>query len=368
MKQSTAAKLVSVTIIIGAMYLLQGVLVPLLFASLISVILCPLTVFLEKKKVPSILAAALTVLIAFIVISGIVWFIVNQVIIIGSIDYQFQEKYTEIISALENFFMTRFNLQPTDVWEWIKEQSQDLINSVTGYVSVLFSSAGNTVANFVLMPLYIFFMLYYRDFFVAFFYRAFPNTPEDKVSNTLNRIYYVIQSYILGLVTVMGIVAVLNTIGLWVMNIQYAWFFGVLAALLLLIPYIGIAIGSILPAVFALVTMDSGWYAVGVLVWFQVVQFFEGNFITPNIVGGKVSVNPMFAIISLLLGSMLFGLPGLILAMPMMAVLKVAMDASPEWSAFGFVIGEPEKQYLHKKSKNRRKRKWRIPSQYRNRK
>src|SRR3546814_5216445 len=106
----------------------------------------------------------------------------------------------------------------------------------------------------------------------------------------------------------MAIVAVLNTGGLYLLGIQYAWFFGTLASLLLLIPYIGIAIGSLLPALFALATKDSAWYALGVIGWFQVVQFLEGNFITPNIVGGKVSINPLMAIISLLLGGLLFGL------------------------------------------------------------
>src|SRR3546814_8776223 len=109
------------------------------------------------------------------------------------------------------------------------------------------------------------------------------------------------------MITVMGIVAILNTVGLWILVIQYAWFFGTLASLLMLLPYIGIAIGSILPAIFALATKETAWYAVWVIAWFQVVQFLEGNVITPNIVGSKVSINPLMAIISILLGGMLFG-------------------------------------------------------------
>src|SRR5690606_24897768 len=118
----------------------------------------------------------------------------------------------------------------------------------------------------------------------------------------------------------MGIVAVLNTAGLMVMGIQFAWFFGILASLLMLIPYIGIAIGSIIPALFAIATKDNIWYSLGVIIWFQVVQFLEANVITPNIVGSKVSINPLMAIVGLLLGGMLFGLAGLILALPMVAI------------------------------------------------
>jgi len=115
-------------------------------------------------------------------------------------------------------------------------------------------------------------------------------------------------------------------------------------------PYIGIAIGSILPALFALATRDNYWYAIGVVAWFQVVQFLEGNLITPNIVGGKVSINPLMAVIAILLGGMLFGLAGLILALPLTAVIKVLFDAIPSMKAFGFLIGEPEKYHLKRHS------------------
>src|SRR5690606_16822040 len=166
------------------------------------------------------------------------------------------------------------------------------------------------------------------------------------VNTILNNIYDVVQNYLVGLITVMGIVAVLNTIGLIVMGISYAWFFGILAALLMLIPYIGIAIGSILPALFAIATKDSAWYAIGVIIWFQVVQFLEANLITPNIVGSKVSINPLMSIVGLLLGGMLFGLAGLILALPLIAITKVILDSIPSLSHFGFLIGEPDKGLL----------------------
>src|SRR5690606_29740687 len=160
--------------------------------------------------------------------------------------------------------------------------------------------------------------------------------------------------------TVMGIVAVLNTVGLMVLGIEYAWFFGTLASLLMLLPYIGIAIGSILPAIFALATKDSYWYAVGVIAWFQVVQFLEANIITPNIVGGKVSINPLMAIISIILGGMLFGMAGLILALPVTATIKVLFDATPETQPFGFLIGEPEKRHLKRFSLRALKKKWKV--------
>src|SRR5690606_8496288 len=235
----------------------------------------------------------------------------------------------------------------------VKESSIRLVTNATTYLSAFFGSAGNTIASSILIPLYMFFMLYYRIFFIEFFFKAFYSTPENKVKTNLDIIYDVIRSYLFGLITVMGIVAILNSVGLLVLGIDNAWFFGTLAALLLLIPYIGITIGSILPALFALATKDSAYYALGIIIWFQIVQVFEGNFITPNIVGGKVNISPLVSIISLLLGGKLFGLAGLILALPMVAVIKVLLDASDNWTAFGFLLGEPTNEHLDKGARKR---------------
>ncbi|MNE48442.1 hypothetical protein D3C80_1429060 [compost metagenome] len=90
------------------------------------------------------------------------------------------------------------------------------------------------------------------------------------------------------------------------------------------------------------------------------VQFLEGNIITPNIVGSKVSINPLMAIIGILLSGMLFGLAGLIIALPLIATLKVIFDANPNMEAIGFLIGEPEKDHLKRNSTQELLMKWGI--------
>lgn len=120
----------------------------------------------------------------------------------------------------------------------------------------------------------------------------------------------------------------------------------------MILPYVGIAIGSIFPAIFALATMDSPYYALGIVGWFQAVQFLEGNFITPNIVGGKVSLNPMASMLAIILGGMLFGFAGFILALPITALLKVVFDSIPQTEAFGYLLGNPETENKKNESEN----------------
>src|SRR5690606_1942884 len=311
-------------------------------------------------------AALLAVLVAIAIISGIIWFIVHQSIIIGKDASSITGKVLSVLEQGQTWLQEKFGVERNQVMDKLREQGNKSLENAGGMITSTFGSLGNTLANAILVPLYCFFMLYYRDFFREFFFKAFASTPQRKVNEVLNKIYEVVQSYLVGLITVMGIVAILNTGGLMLMGIEYAWFFGSLASLLMLLPYIGIAIGSILPALFTLAVKDNAWYAVGVIAWFQVVQFLEGNIITPNIVGSKVSINPLMAIVGILIGGMLFGLAGLIIALPLIVTLKVIFDAIPSMEAFGFLIGEPENEQLKQNSTQELFRKWRIVSMPKN--
>ncbi|MEX2593371.1 MAG: AI-2E family transporter [Anditalea sp.] len=345
-----AARLTVLFLIIALAYFLKSILIPVLFAIILAITLFPLCRFLENLKLPRAAASVISVITATLVLSGIIYFIVNQVIVIGKDGDDLAKNFVNIYDSIQRFLESKFGVEPGVLTTKIREQGQNALSNAGTYLSAAFSSAGGTLANAVLVPLYIFFFLYYRDFFNDFFIRVNRPHPPEKTLSILGEIYSVIQSYLLGMVMVMGIVAILNTAGLLIMEIQYAWFFGTLAALLILIPYIGIAIGSIIPALFALATMDSYWYALGIIIWFQVVQFLEANFITPNIVGGKVSLNPLIAIMSLLLGGMLFGLAGLILALPLVASIKIILNIDEATRPFSFLIGEPENYHLERDS------------------
>jgi predicted PurR-regulated permease PerM len=136
-------------------------------------------------------------------------------------------------------------------------------------------------------------------------------------------------------------------------------FFGFLGGVLVIIPYIGILIGSALPIIIALITKDSYWYAVGVMAVFLFVHILEGNLITPYVVGSKVSINPLVAIFALLLFGKLWGLAGLILALPVTAICKIIFDLLPGFKAVGFLLGKPQKYHfkpysrLHAKLRSR---------------
>jgi predicted PurR-regulated permease PerM len=332
------------------LHTLRETLIPLAFSILLAILLHPVCTWLERRGIPRIGAILLSILVLFSVIVVLVYVVSIQ---IGSFAQELPritEKAEVILDETLSMGERYLNISRS---QQVSEARKYLVNALTEGRVVLLNTLVTTtgaISTFVLLPLYIFFLLLYRDFFRQFVHKAIHTVPNENLNQLLKKIYDVIQSYLSGLFLVILIVGALNSIGLLIIGVPHAVFFGFLAGFLILIPYIGILIGSVLPALLSIVTLDSPWYAVVVIGVMSFVQFLEGNFITPNIVGSKVSVNPLSAIIVLFLGGQLWGLSGLILALPVTAILKVIFDSVPSLEPYGFLLGEPAHEAAEQKA------------------
>jgi predicted PurR-regulated permease PerM len=143
-----------------------------------------------------------------------------------------------------------------------------------------------------------------------------------------------------GLMMETAIVAVLNSGALLLLGIDYAVLFGILAAILNLIPYVGILIGGFLPMIMAIITKDSLWYPIGVVGAFSIIQFIDNNVIVPYVVASRVSINALVSIVAVIVGGMLWGLSGMFLALPAVAILKVACDRIEPLAPWGLLMGD----------------------------
>ncbi|WP_373515620.1 AI-2E family transporter [Persicitalea sp.] len=333
------ATMIIITLTVYWLIILQPFLVPLLVSVLLSILVSPITLQLEDRGMKRIPAIALTLTLFLGLIAGILYVSFMQISDMIDMWPTFYKKANVTFQQFELWVGQSFGLQTSTQIDDLENISAKLLQN-TGSSALLTTTA--ILADIALIPLYMFFMLYYRTFFCNFLYNLLGEKEKKRVNRILFRIYDVIHNYLAGLFTVMVIVGTMNTITLLVFDIQYAVFFGFFAALLLLIPYVGVIIGSSLPIMMALVTKDSAMYAVGVGAVFLFIQFLEGNFITPYIVGSKISINPLMAIVALLLGGMMWGIPGMILALPSVAILKVIFDHSERLQAFGYVLGEPK--------------------------
>jgi len=325
---------------ITAAILARDIVIPLLIAAFLSVILLPIVSRLQQK-LSLTLSVIIVLVFTMLIFVGVLWSIGDQL--------------TRLVQDLPNL-ETKFNILVDNVSNQLRSllgmskaeqnlMAKEALKEVGTYATNLVVSTTNTLSLLIQIPIYIFLFLIYRDRFKAFFISLLPQSDELTWKKDIES---VLQGYISGLLIVTIIIAILNTVGLLILGIEHAIFFGVLSGILTIIPYVGIFIGATLPAIFALLTKDSVWFAIGVVAIFSFVQFLEGNFITPRITGSKVSINALAAIIALLIGGKILGIAGMILAVPITGVLKVVLSHTTHLKPFVILLEDSNGEKVKK--------------------
>lgn len=321
--------LVIISLIITATILAQDIIIPIAFAALLSVVMLPVIKKLEVK-LGTTLSIVLVLLATIILIGLFLWLIVTQLISLVDDLPNLQTKFESFINQTSRTLRRDFGVSTSDQNKMVA----DVMKNISTYLGNLLVSTTNVISALVQIPIYIFLFLIYRDKFRSFII-SLLGTGELTWRKDVER---VIQGYVSGLFLVTLIIAALNSIGLVIVGIDHAIFFGILSGILTIIPYVGIIIGALFPIIMALITKDSMWYAIGVVIVFSIVQFLEGNFITPRITGSKVSINALAAIVALLLGGKILGIPGMILAIPGIGLLKILLSQSSRLKPFVILL------------------------------
>ena len=331
--------LIGLSLLVFVLHKLDSILLPIVFSALLSILLLPLAGRLEKSM-PRAVAILVTLALLTAALTGLFYLFGSQ---LGDLREEWpmmKEKIVVYFDQGQQWLSQRFGIKPMSKDELIDSSLSIGKNKAGGVLGGVVGSTLDVIGVLTLVPIYIFCFLYYRDHMRQFMFRFVDPDKRTTVLHTMDSVQTVIQAYIQGLLTVIAIVAVLNAVGLLVLGVKYAIFFAIFASVLAVIPYIGILIGATLPALITLVETGSAPRALGVVGVFVFVQFLEGNFITPMITGSKVSINPMAAIVALILGAELWGTPGMILSIPLTAVLKVVMDANKATEPWGFLLGD----------------------------
>jgi predicted PurR-regulated permease PerM len=325
--------MVIIALTIFAVILCRDIVIPLAFAVFLSMVLLPIVKKLERKT-GTTLAVTIVVVGGMVVFGLLSWLLVNQIIYLANDLPNLQDRTNKFLDDIKGLMWTELNIGQSERNQMV----QDFLKSVSKYLGDFLVTTSNTLATVIQIPIYMFLLLIYRDKFKLFFLSMLPNGNREMAWK--KDIENVTQGYIAGLMLVTLIVATLNTMGLLFLGIKHAIFFGILSGVLTIIPYVGIFIGALLPTIMALITKESAWYAVGVVAVFTVVQFLEGNFITPRITGSKVSINALAAIIALLLGGKILGIAGMILAVPAIGILKIVLSYSSRLRPFVILLGD----------------------------
>jgi len=302
----------------------SNILIPIVFSIFLAIILNPIVNKLVNWKVNKVLAIILVMIAIMIIMTIGVYFVSVQSKNLISDLPDLTNRFKAFLDNLAVYFTELTGFSYKEQLELVKQNTDKFISSGSSFFTDALSATSSFLTFISIVPIYVFFMIYYKSNFKKFLL-LMANSSGNDMNDVIKEIQGMVFSYMSGLLIVISIIATLNTLGLAILGIDYALFMGILSAILTVIPYIGIVLGALLPITVALITKDSLLYPLGVVAVFGFVQFLEGNFITPNIIGSKVNVNPLAAIIGLLVGGAVWGIIGMIIAIPMLGITQIIL-------------------------------------------
>ncbi len=329
-----------VTVFLGYMLVAgQSVFIPLFFAIFFMLMLSPLCGFLERKGMGGAWSIVTVLLGVNVFLAGLAALLGNGLINVTSNASDIEGKIQSAISQIFKLTNQYFGISKNEGVNWLSENIGSAIGTPVGMIGTGLSSSTGVLANMLLMLVFTFLLLLYRKPFKSFLMLQFPKERKKEGREALQSIQEVVQEYLYGTLTVMLILGVLNSVGLWFIGLEYAFFWGFMAAVLAIIPYVGTALGGMLPFLYSLATTTNMWEPLAILGLYFVVQQLEGNFITPKIVGDSVDINPFFAILALLVGNMIWGVAGIILFLPLFAILRIVFSHIEPLKPLAVVMG-----------------------------
>ncbi len=333
--------LVGLYVLVNMLYITQSIVVPLLFAIIIAIVLHPVVnFFIGRLKVNRIFAITITILLTFIAITALGAFFISQVSMFSDSWPKLVERFTAILNDTTTWASGYLDIRPRIIHQWITKTKGELLTFSNDAIGQTIMTVGNAIMVLLLIPVYVFIILYYHRLLIDFIHRVFGKSDQSQVSSIITQTKTVLQNYLVGLLIEGVMVGVMNSVALLALGIDYAIMIGIIGALLNVIPYIGGIVAVALPMMVALATKDSGWYALYVLVVYYIIQLIDNNYIVPIIVSSKVKINALFSIIVVFAGNELWGISGMFLSLPLLAIVKLIFDNIEPLKPWGFLLGD----------------------------
>lgn len=336
------ALLVLVFIIVLVFFLIVGksLLIPLFMGGFFAILFTPLNNWMERKKVPRTLSSFISLLLMVLLVGGLLSFIIGNVAAFTNDFDDVSGRISNYANQVDDWTQSTFGMDYEIRKKANLEYFREILDEHSSSISNFALKTVGSLSGVVLIPVFMFFLVLYRDHLTKMMVMIYRDRDPTLVKMRITSLRKVIQHYIVGVGKVMLILAILNVSAYTALGIKHAIFFGVLGAILNIIPYVGPFFGVLLPVAYSFLTKDSLFYPLAILVAYQLIQLVEGNFLTPKIVGGNVNLNAFITFLGLLIGGTIWGVAGMILIIPTLAILREIFDLTEETKPFAFLLGE----------------------------
>jgi predicted PurR-regulated permease PerM len=331
--------LIGFYVLISMLHTAQGIILPIIYSIIIAISISPIVNYLINKKINRAVAITSVLSLTILIIVAVIALLSAQTSLLSRAMPQMMLKFQALFNDILHFISTYFNIEEAKINDWINNGKDELINNSGSAIGSTLTTMGGFLSVVLLTPVYIFMLLLYQQHLVVFIHKLFGGDNNVNLGVMLTETKTIVQSYLVGLFLEFAIVATLNSICLMVLGIDYAILFGILGAALNVIPYVGGLITIVLFMLIAFVT-KTPIYALYVLGLYSVIQFVDNNYIVPKVIGSKVKLNALVCLVAVILGAALWGVPGMFLAIPLTAILKLIFDHIDSLKMWGFLLGD----------------------------
>jgi predicted PurR-regulated permease PerM len=329
-------------LVVAGLHFAKPFLIPFCFGALLAMLFLPLSRWLERKKIPRGLAILLCILLLLGVITILILVISWQVTDLTSEVSDIENRVRQMTAQVEQFISNHFGIpvkQQEKLW-----QQQAQASSANGILSTIGYRLLGLLVDFILFLAYIFLFMYYRPRIKKFILQLIPDPQKENAQQVIHDIQKVTQQYLTGISWMVLSLWVMYSIGFSIVGVKYAVFFAILCGLLEIVPFIGNLTGNLLAVLMVIVQGGGGGMVIAVLATYAIVQFLQTYFLEPLVVGAGVNINPLFTIMILVLGELIWGIPGMILAIPLLGIVKIICDHIEPLKPYGYLKGHDRKK------------------------
>ena len=327
-------------LVIAALHYAKPFLVPVCFGGLLAMLFLPLSIWFENKRIPKALSILLCIIIFIAVLSGFIWLISWQITDLASESSDIENKVKKMFSQFQDYIRSNFGLSKKQQDEMMAAQAE----TNGGFIAGLGSFLTGFIVDFILVLVYIFLFMFYRDRIKAFVLKIVSSQQKKNAETIIYNIEKVSQQYITGLGMMIGCLWVMYSIGFSIVGVKYAVLFAIICGLLEIVPFVGNLVGNALAVLMVIIQGGGMEMVIGVVITYLTVQFLQSYILEPLVVGAEVNINPLFTIIILVLGELVWGIPGMVLAIPLLGIVKIICDHIEALKPYGYLIGSDKKK------------------------
>ena len=337
-KSSIIKTLLILFLVFAGLHYAKDILMPLTIAGVLATLFFPFCKWMEGKKVPKGLAVLICVLILLIIIAGISVLLGWQISALANDFPMIKQKSRAIIDRIQEYILNNSNISAEEQFQIIKEEQP----SYTNIVQMIVGSFTYILTNLLFTLVYLFCLLYYRSHIKQFILKLTPSSDRKEMEQVIYNAALISQQYLVGLSKMIVCLWIMYSIGFSILGVKHALFFALLCGLLEIVPYVGNIVGTLLTVFVSAGQGASVEMLGGIIIVYGIVQLIQGWILEPLIVGHQVKINPFTTIIALVVGELVWGIPGIFLAIPIIAMIKIACDHFEPLKPYGFLIGPTE--------------------------